>query len=294
MAATNVRKIMTVKKVNRRNTIVKVIDWLGAKHVLASWITSYFPPHECYIEPFAGSAAVLFNKPIAKVEILNDLDGNVINFFRVLRDKPYELQAMLELTPWAIDEFRDCVENPNVGDDVERARRFFVRCNQAVSPGGRSWSRVTQLRSSKSQTAIDRTGATHLIISRIPFVANRLKLVQIDNEDVVVVMKKYDHPKALFYLDPPYVRTTRTSGKKYNHDFIDEDHHRLAEIAKTRKGFVIISGYPSALYDELFADWEMVTKDNVVTQGGHKRVEALWLSPRVSEWYHKKFRQISF
>jgi DNA adenine methylase len=228
--------------------------YYGAKGRLAGRIVDLIPRHRVYVEPFAGSAAVLFAKPAAPVEVVNDLDRNVTTFFRVLRDTPDELIRALRYTPYARDEFAAADLSEEGITDLERARRFFVRTTQghnAAGSGGRAgWS--NGIRSNHT----DATGTRNLV-ERLDQVAERLRTVVVDNRDAAEVIAAHDAEDAVFYLDPPYLSGTRTCGRDYAHEADGDDFHRsLAECLHRVRGHVLLSGYPSPLYAELYEGWD--------------------------------------
>lgn len=228
--------------------------YYGAKGRLAGQIVDLIPKHRIYVEPFAGSAAVLFAKPTAPVEVINDLDRNVTTFFRVLRDHEDSLIRALRLTPYARDEFAAADLAEEGITDLERARRFFVRTTQghnAAGSGGRAgWSNGIRARHT------DATATTNLV-ERLYQLAERLRTVVVDNRDALEVIGAHDAPDAVFYLDPPYLSGTRQCGRDYAHEADGEDFHRqLAESLHQVQGLALLSGYPSPLYNELYEGWD--------------------------------------
>lgn len=255
--------------------------YFGGKGRLAPWIASLMPAHRVYVEPYAGSAAVLFAKRPAAIEIVNDLDGNVVNFYRVLRDREDELVRALTYTPYARQEYGAAdLDEPDL-DEVERARRFLVRCTQghnASGSGGRAgWSNGIRRNQSQAGTVVN-------LVGRLPQVAQRLRSVVIEHRDVTECITAYDAPDALLYLDPPYLASTRASRNDYRLDVADEaEHRRLAEVLHAYSGTVMLSGYPSPLYDDLFGGWWRVQVE--VTRpasnqrgrsGAERGVEVVW------------------
>jgi DNA adenine methylase len=227
--------------------------YYGGKGRMAPWIASLMPAHRVYVEPYAGSAAVLFAKRSAAIEIVNDLDSNVVNFFRVLRGQEPDLIRALTYTPYSREEYAAADLKDPGADDVERARRFLVRCTQghnAAGSGGRAgWSNGIRRNQSQAGTVVN-------LVDRLPQVAERLRSVVIEHRDVVECITAYDADDALMYVDPPYLATTRASRNDYRLDVADEaEHRRLAEVLRNVAGMVLLSGYPSPLYDELYGDW---------------------------------------
>ncbi|MEU9014215.1 DNA adenine methylase [Streptomyces sp. NPDC048479] len=228
--------------------------YYGAKGRLAGHIVDLIPDHRVYVEPFAGSAAVLFAKRPAPVEVINDLDRNVIVFFRALRDRQDDLVRALKLTPYARDEFAAADLSEEGLTDLERARRFFVRTTQghnAAGSGGRAgWSNGIRTRHT------DATATTNLV-DRLWQLADRLRSVVVENRDAVEVVEVHDAPDTVFYLDPPYLSGTRQCARDYAHEADSEDFHRtLAKALHLVQGLVLLSGYPSPLYTELYGEWD--------------------------------------
>ncbi len=256
----------------------------GSKWRIAKWIISHFPVHKIYCEPFGGSASVLIKKKLSKIEVYNDLDGNVVNFFRVLRDpvKAKRLIDLLALTPYARDEYDLAFEKCD--DDIEMARRLVVKSYFGFG------SNAGTRRSKCGFRSNDWTArkANNLIWLKLPesliHVVHRFKNVIIENLPAAAILEKQDSERTLFYIDPPYVHSTRTSFAKdrsYMHEMTDEDHAALARQLKSLKGMVIVSGYRSDLYDDLYREW--TRKEKLATTQGNStclyRKEYLWISP---------------
>lgn len=234
-----------------------VLRYFGGKFKLASWIESHFAAHDVYVEPFGGGASVLMAKDRAQIEIYNDLDSEIVNVFRVLRDRPDELGGLLRLTPYAEAEYAAAYEPAE--DTVERARRTIVRSFQGL--GADSIHRKSGFRKyphrrigRHSQTICAHEWRTYP--DHIETFAGRLRGVQIECGDAIELMRRYDTPKTLHYVDPPYVMSARkTAEKRYGHEMNDDDHRALASALKGLSGMVVLSGYRSQLYDELYDCW---------------------------------------
>lgn len=254
------------------------LRYYGSKWRLAPWIISFFPPHRLYVEPYSGGAAVLLRKPESDMEVYNDADGAIVNFFRILRERPDDLRRVIDLTPFAWSEHNDSLINPNAGDELEQARRLYVRSWQSRG-GGRGtmragWRRAVNV--DKGPRAIDEW----LQADRIHAAAARLRRVQIECGDALEVIRRYDQPSALFYVDPTYLAETRGrwKDKGYAVEMTIDDHRALAETLHGIQGVALISHYPCPLYAELYADWQLHTCQTT-TDGGFARTEGLWLSP---------------
>lgn len=249
-----------------------VLKYPGSKWRLAEWIISFMPPHTTYLEPFFGSGAVFFNKAPSKVETINDIDGNVVNLFRVIREQPEELAALIEMTPWARDEYYASYEK--TGDSLEDARRFLVRCWQARSAstcGKTGWCNDVQGLSYTTYTK----RWSRLLPERIMQSAIRLKNAYIENTHYLELIKL--HKNALVYADPPYLLNTRAS-KMYAYEMTDADHIELLEALDAHPGPVLLSGYACELYDTRLKHWRRETI-KAQAEKGQIREEVLWINP---------------
>lgn len=260
------------------------IRYYGGKWEIAPWIISHFPEHKNYIEPCGGAASVLIQKPRSELETYNDIDGNVVNFFRVLRDNLEELVEKLKLTPWARDEFDHC--RTEASDPVENARRFFVSSFMGIScmpfdraTGWRSVSYSDQYYRVASHSFTDLVeGDTIKQLSR------RLLGVQIENRDYEYIINRYSRHDTLVYFDPPYVQSKRSCKNKYAKEFSEQDHVHSSDLLNECDGYVVVSGYACDLYKKLYEDrgWERFDKEFRTNSNG-RRVESVWLSPRTVE-----------
>ena len=259
------------------NTVLK---YPGSKWSLARWIISHFPDNYekmTYLEPYMGSLAVFFNKRRSAVETINDLDGNVVNLFRVMRERPEELARAVELTPWSRDEYR--LSYQKTGDELEDARRFLVRMWMAI---GAKSSDITGWRNNiKAINGNCVQWATKLPVNII-HAAERLKhgdgcLVQIENQDALTLIKRYQRKNVLIYADPPYVMSTRNK-RIYACEMTDKDHIELLNVLDEHPGPVILSGYASELYDDRLKHWMRETH-GANAENGQSRVEVLWINP---------------
>lgn len=258
----------------------------GAKWNLAPWIIEQFPAHELYCEPFGGSAAVLLRKERSLLECYNDADGDLVNFFRIMRDDPDRLIAAIELTPYAKEEWLLSYEPAQ--EPVEAARRFYLRSYMSIAgPTARwktGWRRQKAFtRGTGGESKMTPAPLSFMRIEHLYLVAKRLCGVQIEQDDALAVIERYDTPETLFYVDPPYVQETRGRWKAaaYSHEMSDQAHRELASCLHQVEGMVILSGYRCPLYDELFADWLRLDKTTRVNGPG-SAVESLWLSARAA------------
>ncbi|WP_299942173.1 DNA adenine methylase [uncultured Microbulbifer sp.] len=251
-----------------------VLRWFGGKWLLAPWILQHFPAHRVYVEPFGGAASVLLRKERSTAEVYNDLDMEVVNLFRVLRERGVELEQVLRLTPYAREEFAQSKE-PSL-DPLEQARRTVVR--SCMGFGSNAHNKVTGFRRfSKGERAIPSQDWRNYP-EALAGLVERLRGVVIENRDALAVIEAHDSPETLHYIDPPYVTSTRGRGNDYRHELTDTDHKALAELLHTVEGMVVLSGYRSPLYEQLFADWYKVERA-ALADGARERAETLWLNP---------------
>jgi DNA adenine methylase len=258
-----------------------ILRWHGGKFRLAPWIQSFFPKHRIYCEPFSGAGSVLLTKPRVWAEYLNDLDGQVINLFRVLQDgsRAKELIRLLTLTPFAREEFDLACGPEGEIDSVERARRLCIRSFMGFSSGSATGkSTGFRSRSFRSNTGPARDFLAYP--EKLWAVVNRLRGVTIENRPALEIIPLLDTPGTLIYADPPYPASTRTNYGTYRHELTDDDHVALAECLHGCSGYVLISGYRCDLYDQLYAGWIRVEKQAMSDHG--YRQECLWLSPRTA------------
>lgn len=255
-----------------------VLRFFGGKDNLSSWIISHFPEHYLYCEPFGGGASVLCRKAPSPVEVYNDLDDRVVNFFKVLRKFPAELIRQIELTPYARAEYELSYEKAE--NSIEDARRFYV-CSWQGRGGGYVASSTPGWRlQNKRWKGCDVVREWNRHEDLWAF-SQRLRRVQIERDDAVSVISRYDTPETLFYVDPPYVHSTRSKRhlKLYFCEMTDDDHEKLALKLHQIKGSVILSGYRSELYDSLYKDWHRIEKKSR-TNAQTEAIECLWFSPQ--------------
>lgn len=259
-----------------------LLRYHGGKWRIAPWILSFIPPHQIYTEVFGGGASVLLRKPRVGTEVYNDLDGEICNLFRVVRDpvRARELVRLLTLTPYARQEFED--SQLLDGDPVEQARRTVVR--SFMGYGSVSTTATTGFRPGNRPNGVSAARDWMSLPSAMEAIIDRLRGVIIEQRPAIDVMRQFDHKSAVHYVDPPYPMHTRNthsaSNCVYRFEMNDEDHRQLAGVLNHLQGMVLISGYPCVLYDdELFPDWQRVTR-KATADSGANRTEVLWISPR--------------
>lgn len=248
-----------------------ILNYPGAKWGLTQRIVALMPQHRTYLEPFFGTGAVFFCKPPSPIETINDLDGDVVNFFRVLRAEPERLVREIALTPYARDVFDDAHANKGI-DDFDRAYRFAIRSR--MGHGFKTCSKTgfkTDIHGRESAYCVHNWLATP---PRLAEAAQRLREVQIEHRPAVDLIRRYNHDNVLIYADPPYLLQIR-SGKQYQCEMSDADHEELLEALLRHRGAVMLSGYHSDMYDSALRGWS-VAEWRSYNQNSDRRTEVLW------------------
>lgn len=261
------------------------VSWMGGKQYMVKELLKWIPKHKVYVEVFGGGGALLLNKPKSELEVYNDLDSNVVNFFRVLRDeeKCQRLCELVELTPYSREEYYHCLNNyDNCVDDVEQVYQWFVAQEMAFS-GKFNAGWCHSVRFGRCDTCKRWCGKPNVLRS----VAKRLKQVQIDNRDFKRILQVYDSEDTCFYLDPPYVSIQ----EYYQYKMTRYDHMALVQILLGLKGMSMLSGYENRLYKPLEQvgwyrhDFKAACySQKAKTEKGEikdVRIESLWLSPNL-------------
>lgn len=256
------------------------LKWHGGKYYLAPKIIALMPPHTHYVEPYAGGLAILLAKdPEGVSEVVNDLNGQLTNFWRVLqKDSSFKrFKRVLDAVPFSEVEWRDA-SRAESDDTVEKAINFFIHCRQSLA--GRM-DRFAPLSRTRTRRGMNEQASAWLnAVEGLSAVHARLKRVAILNRDALDVIREQDGPDTLFYLDPPYLGETRRSEEVYDFEMTADQHGELLHIIRQCKGRVLLSGYPSTLYDTRLQDWTRHTFEipNQAAQSKQKRLmtEVVW------------------
>lgn len=252
--------------------MLKALKYYGGKLSQLDYILPMIPKHDCYVEPFGGSAAVMLNKHKSNVEVYNDLDSRVVTFFRVLRDHPKELKEYLSRIPYSREEFEFSkqVITDFQRTELEQAAMFYfmsecsINCNLSQFSYSRSKNRTKQLINS---------------INNLPKVADRIREWVIEHEDAINCIHRYDRAETFFYLDPPYMQGAR-SKQRYNIDYDDYSQLSLLLEVKRIKGKVLLSGYNNELYNNHLINWNKkeysVNCKAIFGRNVDTRTEVLW------------------
>lgn len=257
------------------------LKWFGGKYYLAPKIVALMPKHLHYVEPYFGGGSVLLAKdPEGVSEVVNDINGELSNFWIVLRcpDLFPEFHRKVEAAPMSRSLFDSAALGVGLQDEITRAFYFFVRCRQSLSGRMKSFTAITRTRTRRGMNG--NVSEWLSAVDGLPEVHARLRRVLIENRPALDLIRSEDTPDTLFYLDPPYLHETRTSKDVYAHEMSESDHVKLFATIRICKGKVMLSGYPSPLYERHLADWTRHTFDlpNNAAGGSEKRrmTECLW------------------
>ena len=261
---------------------LRSFGWYGGKYSHLDWLLPLLPEAHHYCEPFGGSAAVLLNRKPAPVETYNDVDGDVVTFFAVLREQPDELIRLLSLTPFSREEFYLSLQNEDKSlTKIERARRFFVRARQ-VRTGLAQTATLGRWANCKNTSRAGMSGVVSRWLGSVrdlPEIANRLLRVQIESRPADEMIRLYDDRTTLFYCDPPYPHNSRGDDKAYLYEMNDHAHRELSLTLNRCRGKVAVSGYRCDLMDALYPDWRRAdAKPKMCHSIKKTRCEALWMN----------------
>lgn len=242
----------------------------GGKFRLARWILRFFPAHTCYVEPFGGAASILLQKPRSYAEVYNDLDEEVANYFEVLRD-PEQRRRLIEacvLTPYSRKEFAQAWEAH--AEPVERARRLCIRAQMGFGSCGATKG-ATGFRIDTKREYGTAQQLWALFPGTIAEAGMRLAGVLIENRPAIDIISSHDSSESLFYIDPPYVHSTRVRsahrGRYYRHEMTDDEHAGLLTRLRSLRGFVVVSGYNNKIYDAGLAGWQRFDTTSRIAAG---------------------------
>ena len=267
---------------SRRSGRLIAFGWYGGKFSHLNFILPHIPgdaTHFCDV--YGGSAAVLMNLRPYPVETYNDIDGELVNFFRMLRDQGEALVKAIGLTPFSREELIRACQPARDLPPLERARRFYVRARQTrtglaqKSSEGR-WAHCVLTSRAGMAGAVSRWLGS---VEALPEIAQRLQRVQIENAPALDVIRRYDTGETVFYLDPPYLHTARGDSAAYGYEMSDGEHETLAALLRSIRGRAILSGYRTPLYDHLFRDWRRIDAPERLCHSVRKpRQESMWLN----------------
>jgi DNA adenine methylase len=261
--------------------------WYGGKFSHLDWLLPLLPKTKHFCEPFAGSAAVLINREPSPIETYNDLDGEVVNFFRVLRDKKEALSEAIGLTPFSREEFEKAISEPTEAlSDLERARRFYIRARQvrtglAQRASSGRWAHCRLTSRAGMAGAVSRWLGS---VEALPEIAQRLLRIQIEHDTAINVIRRYDSGETLFYCDPPYPHDSRGDSNAYKYEMTDDEHRELALVLHNVQGKVALSSYHCDLMEKLYGDWQAIEgPTKLVHSVKQPRTGILWVNYEISD-----------
>jgi DNA adenine methylase len=256
-----------------------ILRYHGGKWRIAPWIISHIPAHKIYVELFGGGGSVLLRKPRSYSELYNDLDGEIVNLFRTARDRGDDLREKLALTPYSREEF--ILAYQPADDPLERALRTIIRSymgfgSAAATQSTKGNKPLTGFRSNANRSGTTPAHDWAHYPNALAGIIEQIQGVVLENRNALDIIKIHDTEKTVFYADPPYLPSVRDYGTDYKYEMTEEEHIRLAEQLNQVKGMVLVSGYHSGLYDELYKGWVRREK-NIYADGALPRTEVLWM-----------------
>ena len=267
--------------VSFRKKMRTVLKYPGSKWNIAGQLVNMIPTHHSYVEPFFGSGAVLFNKPVSDIETINDLDSDVVNLFLCIQKDSEKLARLVMTTPFSREmyesafDFESFIEEVIGEEPYRKALIFLIRCWQGHG------FRTNGYKVGWKNDVVGRERAYALwnwyrLPDWIIDIAERLRKVQIENRPALEVIKRFNYDNAFMYIDPPYLLGTRT-GKQYAHEMSDSDHEELLKELLQSKAKIMISGYESDMYNDYLRDWNKKSFDSCA-EHGKPRKEVVWMN----------------
>lgn len=268
------------------------INWYGGKYYMKDIILKLFPKHKTFVEGFGGAGHIMFAKNPSEIDVYNDINEGLYLFFKLLRDEKTKdkLISAIQLTPYSRQEFYECRDNyEEQVDDIEKARRFYIKTMQSFSSVGQSWSY------SKNTSRRGMSQAVSKFLGNVDdnmlSIIERLRTIQIEKLDIMQLIEKYDSIDTLFYLDPPYVSDTRVSPKVYDKEMPIQKHSELIDVLLHIKGKVILSGYDNEVYNILTDNnWSKINIGNFKNRNGDKdgcktktKEEFIWINYEITQ-----------
>lgn len=248
-----------------------ILKYPGGKWRIAEWIMRHFPPHRVYLEPFFGSGAVFFTKAASPLETVNDIDGDIVNLFRVCRERGKELARLIELTPFARREYAECYARSE--DALEQARRTLVRYWQSFGTSNSSkYSWKNSQTGNSPRCPIQFAELPKVIVGAL----ERLREAQIENTDAAELIRRYDSEEVLIYCDPPYLLDTRRKGL-YKHEMTDKQHEDLLRVLVKSRAKICLSAYDNEMYNDVLRGWNTDEKPTIAQMGLH-RTEKIYMN----------------
>ena len=258
--------------------MTSVIKYPGSKWNIAPRLVELIPEHHSYVEPFFGSGAVLFNKPVSDIETVNDLDSDVVNLFRCIQKDSERLARLVMTTPFSREEYERQFEGCTstlYASNFQRAAGFLIKCWQGHG------FRTNGYKVGWKNDVVGREKAYALwnwyrLPDWIIDITERLRKVQIENRPALEVIERFNYSQVFMYLDPPYMLGTR-SGKQYMHEMTDAEHEELLQMILQSRAKIMISGYETDMYNDYLSGWEK-RQFSSCAEHGKPRIETVWMN----------------
>jgi len=256
-----------------------LLRYFGGKWAIAPWVMAHFPPHRIYVKPFGGAASVLLRKPRSRIEVYNDIDNEIVSLFQTVQD-PGQCQALmrrLRRTPYSRRIFETAFQHS--GHPIIRAQRAITRAYQSFHHEALFNPKKTTFADAKHRNATHCKAREWASYPRtLATITRRLQGVILECRPAQAVIRAQDTPDTLFFIDPPYLPSTRTQSG-YHHEMTEPEHLALLEQLRAVQGMVVLAGYPSDLYDTKLHDWHRVERSHHAAGSHRPRTKVLWLSP---------------
>lgn len=268
-----------------------IIPWYGGKYYQFKELVKYFPQHWTFIDGFGGGGQVIMNKFPSKVEIYNDINSSLYNFYSVLKDESNidRLKYILTLSPYSNKEFENSNDYKDEPDPVLSAAKFYIRLKQSFNYSFKTWS--MNKKPSRRGMAKVVSSYLHDIDEHLPKVIERLRQIQLMNEDFIEMMPKFSNDSYFIYLDPTYIPDARTAKNVYEYEMTIQQHEDLLKAMLNNNSKIMISGYDSELYNDMLSNWRKIEIGNyvkraaLVKQTENKSIgtEYIWINYSDSE-----------
>ncbi len=261
----------------------RVLKYPGSKWNIAGQLVNLIPEHHSYVEPYAGSLALLFNKTPSPIETINDLDYDVVNLFQCIQQDAEKLSRLVMTTPYSRQMYEDSYKMDPVAemmfglDRFHKACQFLIRCWQGYGfrTNGYKVGWKNDVQGREKAYAL---WSWYRLPEWIVDVAERLRMVQIEKRPAIEVIRRFDYDNVFMYLDPPYLLETRTGGQKqYKHEMTDDDHEELLKTITASKAKIMISGYESEMYNDYLQGWHKEQFSSCAEHAG-SRTETIWMN----------------
>lgn len=258
-----------------------VLKYPGSKWRIAADLVKLIPAHHSYLEPFFGSGAIFFKKEPSRIETINDLDNEVVNLFKCIKNDPNRLADLVYQTPYSRTMYNEAYEDREYENEYDKSLAFLTRCWQGY--GYRTNGKVGWKSDVQGRERAYAVRDWNRLPGRVIEVAERLKQVQIENRPAIEVIRRFNYQNVFMYLDPPYILNSRSGGRKqYKNEMTDREHEELLKELLSSRAKIMISGYESEMYNDYLHNWEKRTFSSQAQQG-KARQEVVWMNYEIDK-----------